>query len=343
MLAILKRVLSVILLLGPVAMAAPAADEMKAVDLSGEGRKSVRLLVSPDGKTLAGLDDQGTVRLWNLATGKTLGTLSTPANGLAFSPDGKLLAIGGPKVVQVWTVATRLLDCQITHGGLQTHAVAFSPDGTSLAVLFTASISSRVEDNRPEAEKKIWPNGHVTPEGEFRGPRTISTTTYGAGVWRLDRVETIDRRDLGPILPQGISLDATGKKMLLGDRRLLQPGRIQLEIAAGNRIIGRTLDRRGQMAEVMKLTFPTTVHRIAFAEAIDLDRIVALHEPLDPQAVPYLRIHQRDGDEGTVLAEVRQPHGTAPVVALVLTPDGKSAITAAADGSVKLWSLPAAR
>jgi WD40 repeat protein len=60
---------------------------------------------SPDGKTFASsfgsYGQDGTVKVWNLATGKELASLAHPdvPESLAFSPDGKSLAvaIGGPK------------------------------------------------------------------------------------------------------------------------------------------------------------------------------------------------------------------------------------------------------
>ena len=50
---------------------------------------------SPDGKTLATAGDDGTARLWNLATGQQIRSLtigSVPVISVAFSPDGKTLA-----------------------------------------------------------------------------------------------------------------------------------------------------------------------------------------------------------------------------------------------------------
>ena len=97
---------------------------------------------SPGGTLLASAGADGTVRLWNPATGRPVGaplhaSVRNGVSGVAFNPGGSLLAsAGGDGMVRLWNPATGQpagapLHATSAHNGV--YGVAFSRDGTLLA------------------------------------------------------------------------------------------------------------------------------------------------------------------------------------------------------------------
>lgn len=93
---------------------------------------------TPDGKFLASAGWEGTIRLWEPATGKELRRFEGDDRGffgIAFSPDGKILASAGNRgMIHAWDVPSRKYRFSVKgHEGSMVACVAISSDGKWLA------------------------------------------------------------------------------------------------------------------------------------------------------------------------------------------------------------------
>ena len=90
---------------------------------------------SPDGQTLASGGEDGFVRIWNAITGTCLQTLKLRTGGvnsLAFSPDGRTLAISSFHLC-LWDATAGTLRQTLASQTDRIYSVSFSPDGQTLA------------------------------------------------------------------------------------------------------------------------------------------------------------------------------------------------------------------
>jgi len=88
---------------------------------------------SPDGQVVAVTYGGRRLSLWRVRDGKRVATLDTDTVGVAFSPDGRTMATGEDKGVQLRDATTGQPTRPLLDAGEVVQRVAFSPDGTVVA------------------------------------------------------------------------------------------------------------------------------------------------------------------------------------------------------------------
>lgn len=110
------------------------------------------VVYSPRGEQLASSNPDGSVQVWDSATGQELFRLvghSASVSSLAYSPDGQRIITGSDDcTVRVWDALTGQ-EVLILRGHIEpVTAVAFSPDGQQIA--------SASGDRGEPGEVKVW-------------------------------------------------------------------------------------------------------------------------------------------------------------------------------------------
>ncbi|MEV1247668.1 serine/threonine-protein kinase [Nonomuraea sp. NPDC049750] len=212
---------------------------------------------------LAALQTPGSLVLWDVAAGRSLGTLghrhpTADADGayaLAFSPDGRTLAAGsaGTTTVTLWDVASRTEIARLPVGGRQyIDGLAFSPDGRTLAV------------SPAEGRAELWDlSGHRRladlPRDGFDAmafrPDGKTLAIGGSDAALIDLTAGNVLRDR----PFGGSVDGARSLAYAPDGATIAVGFRQLGVdlwdGLGRRQLGRLAPGRGEFDTVMAIAF----------------------------------------------------------------------------------------
>jgi WD40 repeat protein len=139
---------------------------------------------------LAASNGDGTLGLWQVASGANIATLrqaspavnSSLASSLAFSPTGTILAASYNEVtVTLWSVATRRVLATVGGtAGQVVHSLAFSPDGRLLAI---GSSGSPQASGPSAGAVTLWDVARNQVVGTFTG------TSTGRGALACSRQE----------------------------------------------------------------------------------------------------------------------------------------------------------
>ncbi|MGO8745870.1 MAG: WD40 repeat domain-containing protein [Thermoguttaceae bacterium] len=278
---------------------------------------------SPNGKLFASVCMWGPARLWDAETGVQQVELPDgPHVGVAFSPDGKVLAFGGEsRVVRFWDIAGRreigVLDPvgKLLDPPQPILSVAYSPDGRSIAsahmdgtVRFRSADSGKVErvfrgDHEPVAAVVF------SPDGKYLAGAAGNNVRLWSVAGGQDRAAMKGHGD--SIFSLAFSPDGRTLASAAGDRtvRLWD--------------VARGVERarlEGHTAPVRSVAF--SPDGTLLASAAD-DRSVRLWSVAILRSVALLEGH------------------AAPVAALAFSPDGKTLASASEDRTIKLWDVAA--
>lgn len=304
------------------------ASQARTLDPDGGNITSVAF--SSDGKLLATAASFHTIKLWDVASGTYLRTLSgDPAtNWVAFSPDGHLMAASGGawgsgvQEVALWDVASGNVVRILAHAK-SVGPVTFSPDGR-----LVASTIGTIGDS--EAALKMWDVGsgnEIRTLPGYAGPVVFS--------------------------PDG-KLLATANKDAIN----------LLDVSTGNTL--RTLPARMSLGEDPSIAFSPDSHMLADAPVLDErgESTIRLWDVTSGSPLRTFAVSARGvafspdnhvlasghGDNTIKLWDVasgrllRTLSGHKdPVNCVIFSPDGRVLASGSIDGTARLWATDSVR
>ncbi|MET9694891.1 trypsin-like peptidase domain-containing protein, partial [Streptomyces sp. NPDC006514] len=287
--------------------------------LAGHTKAVNSVAFSPDGTTLATGSDDGTVRLWDTATGKTLTTLPQTGSvwSVAFSPDRATLATGGDDgTVRLWGTATRK-----THATLKGHtgavnSVAFSPDGTTLA---TGSEDTTV---------RLWGTAtrktHATLKGHTGAVNSVAFSPDGTTLATGSEDTTVRLWDTATGKPRTPLKGHTGAVWSVAfspDGTTLATGGDDESVWLWDTATGKSRPVLAVLTNTASIAFSPDGHTLAGGST---DNFVVLWDVASGEARTTLTGHNNT------------------VNSVAFSPDGATLATGSEDTTVRLWDVEAA-
>ncbi len=205
-----------------------ASSHRQIATLSGQRTPGTVVSFSPDGRWLAGGDDNGTVTLRDSRTPQSTSSFTTgtsPVNGLAFTPDGNTLAVAnGSKDISVRETASGRQTATFHGDTGAVNELAYSPDGHTLATAdnYTTRLWSTATHRqtavltghkRPVTKLAFSPDGRVLVTASVDGTVKLWNTGSGQAIATLD--DLADSIIAIALSPDGRTLAAAGRDRMV--------------------------------------------------------------------------------------------------------------------------------
>ncbi len=293
------------------------------------GTVAQAVAVHPTGTPLAVALNNHTVQLWDATEGnegKVLHTLSHAGDAavthlsVAFTPDGRTLVVRTDKAVHVWDVGTGKPACPPLRHDVAVTALALDPSG-KFVVTGDANGVGRVWDvaiGQPR-EHRFEHKGAIDAVAvRFDGKKVLTGSRLGAiRVWDLES----GKADGAEVMLKGggvttATFGALGKTLLVGTRSAFAVGTVHLLDTATLNPVSAPLACDGPVEEaVFGPGEKTVVVRTGFGAASASARVWHPRNETPVSPLPHR-------------GDVRR---------VVVSPDGRSVLTAGGGGAARFW------
>ena len=312
--------------------------DVKTGQETGRFPGAIAVVFSPDGRHIATVDYRGRgdskkIRIWNLAQGREVATFRGRPP-FAFTPDGKLFAWvgdGRQLLVSEWTGGG---DPTTVKGAVGVSALAFSPDGKTVAT-----------GHREDGSVRLWEVGTWKQQGLLKGHshgvEGLAYTSDGKNLATSAKEGDEEKKGhhdhsggtykvlLREIATGEVLYEMEGKRLRVFTEGFSADGKSMTAVSP-ERVIrlwdvetGKSqLEFTGHAGPVTSVTFSQDGKVLATASGDRSEGDGA--------------IHLWDVSTGRHLREIRGH--TESVCSVSFAPDGKSLVSGSHDGTVRLWS-----